>query len=290
LSAVLVTGASGFLGSRLVVRLEQDGFDVLGLSRKSVPASRSAIQGSFVDPADLRKLDAYDFDRAVHLAAVLPEADERTSFEVNAVGTSTLLRYLAERGCKHIVVASSIAATGCMSPSFCPPRIPIIDDYPCEAVDAYGMSKALMESVCAYFARKYSELEIEVLRIGVVRSERVPMTDDFLLERSDLPFLLGGLVAIDDVVDALAAAIEYNLGSGMRVFNVVGPTAPTRVGVRLALRLALGDSSERVDTSDYDSEERETSALYATDAFERAYGLRLTRDVAGVYAAGQVAR
>ena len=115
---VLVTGAAGFLGSRVVERLSAHGaFDVVGVD--VVETARSAVVGSLprvtFRRADLRDSDDLDAvvvgcTSVVHLAAVRSRAsvaDPRLSFDVNVGGTYDLLLRATAHGVRRFVYGSS---------------------------------------------------------------------------------------------------------------------------------------------------------------------------------------
>lgn len=274
MARVLVTGATGLIGRRLVPRLAE-GHDVLTLSRGEYRGPGTTVRGDFARAADLRALDEHHIDVAVHLAAVLDDAPEELCLSVNVAGTATLLRYLAARGCRRYVLASSIGATGCLGEQFVPRALPIDDDHPYATADAYGTSKALMEELAFYFQRQRPELEIALMRIGAV----VEMDPGFFratpLERSPTPFALGGVVGAADVVEALALAVERPLGSGVRRFNLVGPHSMSEAPVADALRTALGKRLADLDGLDrFAAPDRETASLFATDRLAESIAFR----------------
>ena len=108
---VLVTGADGFVGLRLVPRLLADGHETVAAVHPHAPnpAGRFGPDGSRVSivPLELpvaesiRSALAGGFDAVVHLAAVASGADARkdpgAAWRVNAEGTAALAEALAER-------------------------------------------------------------------------------------------------------------------------------------------------------------------------------------------------
>ncbi|HET7119894.1 MAG TPA: NAD(P)-dependent oxidoreductase [Solirubrobacterales bacterium] len=229
---VLVTGASGFVGSALVERLRR-GHRVLALSRRPVAGADEYVRGSFASREDLAGLDPHPIDAVVHLGAVLEEGGEEETLAVNVGGTRTLLRYLVGRGCRRFVLASSIGAAGATSPGFEPRQQPIPDDHPGDATDPYGLSKWLMEEVARYFARRDPALEIALLRLGGV----VDAGDRATLaavgaEAERYPYIVGGgLISLADAAEGFARAVERPLGPGCRRINLVGATGfPTGAG------------------------------------------------------------
>lgn len=82
---VLVTGATGVLGHRLVARLADDGYDVRGLVRDDEGAAlverrgRTPVVGDVLEPASLESLDPPDV--LVHAATAIPTSDRPTDEE-----------------------------------------------------------------------------------------------------------------------------------------------------------------------------------------------------------------
>jgi nucleoside-diphosphate-sugar epimerase len=259
-AGILVTGATGFVGSRLVRQLSGT-HKVVALSRGEAQGAYATIRGDFASTADLAQLDSYQIDAVVHLAAETGGTSEESGLSVNVLGTRRLFRYLLDRGVKQFVAASSIAAVGCLSPEFVPRQLPIPADHPCDARDAYGLSKALVEEVCAYFQRIAPEISMTVLRLGVVVPESTPPVGDEALAQINLPFTGLATIAVQDVVDLLEGAID--LPPGFHRFNAVAPWMPTSLSVREALTALLGDRVDRLDLSAYDTAEH--TSLYAID-------------------------
>jgi UDP-glucose 4-epimerase len=272
MDTILITGASGFVGSRLTQHLSPT-HRIVTLSRRPpiAPASgqpAATVLGDFTSAEDLAQLDAYEIDAVVHLAAETGGTSEESGLMVNVVGTRRLLRYLADRGVRRFVVASSIAAAGCLSPEFLPRQLPIPADHPCDARDAYGLSKALMEEVCAYLQRIHPDLAMTVLRLGVVVPDNTPPVDGDRLSQLDVPFCSLATIDVRDVLGFVARALE--LEPGFRQFNAVAEWMPTALSVRAALAATLGDRGESLDLSAY--EEDGPTALYDIADLTRTLG------------------
>ena len=125
---VLVTGATGLLGSWLVRALLEQGADVGALVRDEVPRSALRADGLLercwwvrgaVEDFDLleRALNEYEVDTVFHLAAqtIVPIANRnpRSTFETNVRGTWNLLEAARRVATvRRIVVASSDKAYG----------------------------------------------------------------------------------------------------------------------------------------------------------------------------------
>ena len=116
---LFVTGASGFVGRRLVPSLLAAGHSVTVLSREepgargaaaSDPASGTAV----AVPGDLGQPAAYaghlrGIDTVIHLAAATGKVSRERFMEVNVEGTGALLRESRDAGVRNLLFVSSIA-------------------------------------------------------------------------------------------------------------------------------------------------------------------------------------
>ena len=108
MTTLLLTGASGLVGSRLLPRLVQDGFDCRALVRSDValPAGATGVRGDLGDPGSLH--EAVDgVDAVVHLAALFRTGDEDAIWRANFDGT----RHLVESVRTHAPHARFVMAS-----------------------------------------------------------------------------------------------------------------------------------------------------------------------------------
>lgn len=92
MESLLLTGATGLVGSRLLPRLATAGFDCRALVRKDVdlPAGTTAVRGDLADPDSLRQA-VEGVEAVVHLAALFRTTDEAAVWRANLDGTRHLL-------------------------------------------------------------------------------------------------------------------------------------------------------------------------------------------------------
>jgi len=120
---VLVTGAAGFLGSRLVRALSQRSARLVALVKDSVPQTLTELSGlevlraNLCDPAALQPLFRRRIDIVFHLAAqTLPTLgceDPRLTFEANTQATWNLLESArSAASVSRIVIASTDSVYG----------------------------------------------------------------------------------------------------------------------------------------------------------------------------------
>jgi nucleoside-diphosphate-sugar epimerase len=143
MSTVLVTGVTGFIGSALCRQLRKEGFDVVGVARKST--NESVVGADLLEPANAAaKLGAIKPDVVIHLAALAHNQKPpsgHTCLSVNTEINRTVLSIFSADN-PLFLLASSIAVYGEAS------RDPIIglDEVPFPASD-YGKSKLHCEEM-----------------------------------------------------------------------------------------------------------------------------------------------
>lgn len=109
---VLISGSSGYVGSRLCQALSARGCEIAALSRK--PAGPRDIAFTLGTPISSEVLRG--FDLLIHCAWDMKLQDPKENDRVNVQGSMQLLRAASEAGIKKIIFISSISAfSGCRS-------------------------------------------------------------------------------------------------------------------------------------------------------------------------------
>lgn len=243
----LVTGAGGFVGPHLVGHLEAAGDAVVGLDVDHGPDLRD--HGAWLDRvADERPEVIY------HLAGWSDVGgswnDPRSTFEINVVGTVTVLEAARLAGTARVVLVSSADVYGSVDPS----ELPIDEDRPLRPGSPYGASKQAAEDVAAHYHRARG-LDIVVVRpfnhIGPGQSTRfvAPAFADQIAaaEAAAAPAVLrhGDLTPERDLTDVRDVVRAYRLlaehGRAGRTYNVCSGRS-TSMAALLETLLSLSDA------------------------------------------------
>lgn len=147
---ILVTGGAGFIGSNLIKKLIEKGYDVTSLDNYSTGNIENQIDGAQYlndDIENIFKIKTY-FDTCFHLAAqsrVQPSFDDPLeSVRVNVTGTAKVLDWAKLKKSKVIYAGSS-------SKHHEPTDSP------------YAMSKFLGEEVCKLYKKSY-DVNVQIAR------------------------------------------------------------------------------------------------------------------------------
>jgi nucleoside-diphosphate-sugar epimerase len=210
---ILVTGASGFIGSALVPALESRGHEVRRVGRDSNSLPNESLG---------------DCDAVVHLANIAhTRAPREALWRVNVEGTRRLAEEAARAGVRRLVYLSSVKASGDGS--------------------EYGKAKLAAERALAEVAGR-TGMEAVVLRPPLVYGPGVRANFLALLRTVDagwpLPFgsvdNRRSLVYLGNLVDAIAACVEHPQADG-RTY-VVSDGAPVSTP---GLCRAIGEALSR---------------------------------------------
>ena len=228
--AVAITGASGYIGSRLLRRLE----DEEGIRKLVAIDIHSPIE-PIHNMAAYRKDVAKPIDSAllthrvttlVHLAFITQPGRNRR--EVNSIRQTNLdtLRSVLEScvraGVNHVVYLSSYTVYGAHPDN----PIPITDSAPLRPLPdfAYGYDKYLSEQILLEFQEQHPDIAVTILRSCVVLG---PSANNYVAKAFFRPWLLGiwnhnppmQFVYEDDLARVLTIVVQQRLAG---VFNVAG--------------------------------------------------------------------
>ena len=231
--AILITGATGFIGNKLLKKLLSSNIEVIALSRSPLPAALSQYNNLYWHTCDLLKndIDVNMFpkiDVVIHLAGATlgANADENFYLETNEQTTVKVFQALAEH-CNLFIYASSQVVYGDAQ------DLSVTENYPLLAgTSAYACSKLNCENWLKWFQKSYGGTYIALRFCGFIDGGGIV---DYLinsaLTNKPIELFSNGLVRRDYIhsskgIQAIINAIEFkgeegfipiNIGSGQAV-------------------------------------------------------------------------
>ena len=221
LSSILVTGASGFVGSAVLARLQgQTQLDVAAAVRQPprLPAATQTFSGLELSANTDWRSALRGRDCVIHTAARVHvmndvNADSLMRFRAaNVAGSLKLARQAAEAGVHRFVFISSIKVNG---EGTLPSRPYLADDTPAP-VDGYGISKREAEDAIRDVGFQ-SGMEVVVVRPPLVYGPGVKANFRAMMRwlARGIPMPFGSidnrrsLVALDNLVDLIVVCAEH---------------------------------------------------------------------------------
>ena len=240
---VMVTGASGFVGRRLLSRLLRAGHDAIGIDREVDIRDASAMTA---------RVAAVQPDAVIHLAALSSVAHSLRApedcYRVNFLGTRALLASVAAAApaARVLLVGSADAYTATS-----PQSEPLTESTPLRPRSPYARSKAAAELL----GRRAAERGLDVVCIRAFNHTGAGQSDQFVVSsfarqlaaiasgRQPALLRVGNLdsvrdfLHVDDVIEAYLRLLDRNVPAG--VYQVAGEVAiPIRSVLEALIRIA----------------------------------------------------
>jgi 2-alkyl-3-oxoalkanoate reductase len=279
---VLLTGATGFVGGRVAQRLRDRGDDVVALVRTPNEAlGRTGVEQvvGALDGGELpSEAQGADIDAVVHAAASMDD-DLEAARKVNRDGTRILAEVARRRGAPFVYVSTtSVYDLPTIGDTVVQEDAPLLSagaEAPAisSSASAYGITKAEGEAEVDRAAA--AGLAATVLRPPAVLGTgptstwgtRIPSRLRDGAWTPPHPVTTMGWVHIDDLVDAILAAVHRPTGTPV---NVIGGHATFGLFVTELARLVPGIPAAAADASDTS---RVWRGSYATGRLGELLGL-----------------
>lgn len=208
---VLVTGASGFIGQKLVVTLSDAGYKVI------------VFKGDVTQQQTFEMLDSLEVEFVFHLAGrtFVPDSwHEPADFErVNVGGTMNVLEFCRSRKIPLTYVSAYLYGI--------PSKLPINECDEITPNNPYALSKFMAESICKFYAEYYS-IPVTIIRpfniYGAGQKSHFLIPEIIAHIHAKSPIKLKDLnprrdyLYVDDLVEALLLTMRPS--QGCRLYNI----------------------------------------------------------------------
>lgn len=169
---ILVTGAGGFIGSHLVEKLTEEGYEVKAFVRYNSKNNWGWLEYSPVKndieviTGDIRDYDsvskaAEDCQAIFHLAALIGIPYSYVSplayIKTNIEGTYNILQTAKERNLENIIITSTSETYGTAQ------RVPIDEDHPLVGQSPYSASKIASDQIALSYHKSFG-LPVKIVR------------------------------------------------------------------------------------------------------------------------------
>jgi nucleoside-diphosphate-sugar epimerase len=217
----LITGAAGFVGSRIAHRFVRENMSVRALDQRPIDvAGVESFVGDVTDPGVARRATK-GAELVVHCAAVISGPPDET-MRVNVEGTRVLLEAAVEARCERFLYMSTFAVYALDDRAVVDESTPFLHEGP-----AFQLSRVRAEQ--AVWGAGARSLPVTVLRAPNILGVHPTSTWTVLLAQRILKgeFALRGdgsgsfpYAHVDNLVDAVLAAIRTDRAVG-QAYNIV---------------------------------------------------------------------
>lgn len=247
---VLVTGSSGFIGSKVVIRLRQKGYAVFTLDL--LPGDENHFALDIASPEIANVFSKLKPDCVIHLAAQIDVTqsflDPVNDLQINGFGTLNLLLNSLENSCDNFIYVHSGGAIYDSKN-----MLPITENGIELPVSPYGLSKQIAEGYVRTLSKQYG-LGWTSLALsncyGNLKENRKGVIYEFAMKiiNQEQAKINGAdvtrdFIHVDDVVSAIVLAVSRPLNQRI---NISSGTETSLIFLYQKIASLLGSSIEPI--------------------------------------------
>jgi dTDP-4-dehydrorhamnose reductase len=245
---ILVTGASGMLGSEIVSLLEnnRDRLEIAEILKHRHREAPGFISLDLKHDEDLKRIADYEWDIVIHTAANRdPDScavNSEDAVKINRDATAYLAEEAARRGARMIYISTDYVFSG--------NNPPYSEDSPTDPINIYGETKLAGEKAVLAASDKHASLRVPFLYGLKAGIEQAPMLAGSIkaLKDTSKEYFLDDIgvrypTFTGDVADAVLLLLEKRLSG---IFHCSGEDKMTKYSIALAIGECLGLSSDHI--------------------------------------------
>jgi len=163
MTRILLTGCSGYIGSRIAIRIKQAGLELIATARNSNPALEQELSVSIMSIDVLKPIsierDNDRIDTIIHCATAndILSRNFEASVNLTIYGTRNVLEFALKHGIKRVIFFSTLQVYGTELNG------EISEDTPVCCQTGYSLNHYYGEELCRMYTRK-GDLDIVLLR------------------------------------------------------------------------------------------------------------------------------
>lgn len=289
-TSILVTGASGFVGSNILQTLVEKGKSAVGYDVASPPPDLfgrvTVVKGDILDLSRILHLtNQYNVNGVIHTIAIMPSTGSEDmpaqAMKINVEGTLTILEAARLLNFRRVVFCSTVSACGDRG------LVKVKEDDPSVFPfhEIYGLSKFMAEQLCLYYNERFGVDVVIVRFTNVYGPGQRPFRKPFIAGAQPIDWFLHSALSdgmiemekgretrkdytyIKDVVQGVLLAYEkekpkyrlYNISSGklttideiIKAIKRVLPNVSANIGPGVEEALPYFDISRAQDDLGY---------------------------------------
>jgi nucleoside-diphosphate-sugar epimerase len=220
---IIITGGTGFIGSRLALKCASDGHRVKVLGLENTPAesyNKTLLEenGVAVEPVKVTDFEQLlvqmqDIDVVYHLAAAQHEMNipDSVFWEVNVEGTKNILEASIAKQVKKVVHGSTIGVYGIVNG-------PVDEKTPCKPENIYGKTKYEGEQLALSYSEKIPLTVVRIPEVYGPGDRRLLKL--FKMVKTGRFFMIGDgknlhhLIYVDDLIEGLLESAQTGASDG----------------------------------------------------------------------------
>ncbi|WP_264535061.1 NAD-dependent epimerase/dehydratase family protein [Flavobacterium sp. N1736] len=280
---ILVTGGSGYIGSRICLYLANKGYDVTALCYSKIPADETWIEkmdkvliGDVRDEQFLQEVANYEYDILIHLVSLDHHQSNGTPSFVSSVNITpvwSLLDVFSKKGLKKFIYFSTAQVYGGLKDEV------VSENKLLSSKNPYGLTHQVGEMICEYY-NVNSDVDCHVVRLS--NSYGAPIFEEnncwwlvvndlcrmaynqkrIVLQSDGSPlrdFIHGWDVCagVQTIIETKAKHPVYNLSSGitlsiLEIAEKVEKVFAQRYGLKLPIEVTVsGQKEESLKATNY---------------------------------------